>query len=311
MLQLLSGIKPEPFSIGSKTVITDESVTRDEADQDESVQQELNLDLFSQRIRTLKTMASSIFIGILIFWRTVDPYPVLFTKASYWMDSPDVKLHREIFKFTTVFLEAIILCCCYIFQSRLLAWRFLGSYSTHYWPAWRSSAVACTTSLWRSHPSCPWPTTRPFVVRSLTLCSRSWYELDLLIGLLPSLALVQLIGTIKTFGEKLTSIKEGGTAGLGSYAPAGHDTCSGSRKSRSIPKLWHNLHYCKPNRQLSFFQTGIEIQRLFRSQGFDPCNWWISFLESPLIIRSHAARCAKKTLGKFSFSLWDQVNLCS
>jgi hypothetical protein len=67
MLQLLSGIKPEPFSIGSKTVITDESVTRDEADQDESVQQELNLDLFSQRIRTLKTMASSIFIGIIFF----------------------------------------------------------------------------------------------------------------------------------------------------------------------------------------------------------------------------------------------------
>ena len=57
-MQLLRGIKPEPFSIGSKTVVTDESVTRDEADQDESVQQELNLDLFSQRVRTLKTTAS-------------------------------------------------------------------------------------------------------------------------------------------------------------------------------------------------------------------------------------------------------------
>jgi hypothetical protein len=62
MVDLLSGIEPEPFCVSSKSIVTDESVTREEAEDDDGVTSgtEIDLKLFAEQVRNLKTTVRSI-----------------------------------------------------------------------------------------------------------------------------------------------------------------------------------------------------------------------------------------------------------
>ena len=61
---MLSRFKPDPFSLGSKSVVTDESVTKDEIDQDETTGQDLNLEQFSQRVTNVKSWVNFTAINV-------------------------------------------------------------------------------------------------------------------------------------------------------------------------------------------------------------------------------------------------------
>jgi hypothetical protein len=63
LLELLSRFTPDPFSIGSKNIVTDENVTRDEADEDETSQQDVNFQLFAEQVSNLKTTVNCSSIG--------------------------------------------------------------------------------------------------------------------------------------------------------------------------------------------------------------------------------------------------------
>ena len=67
---MLSRFKPDPFSLGSKSVVTDESVTKDEIDQDETTGQDLNLEQFSQRVANIKSSVNFTTINCSnLIWR--------------------------------------------------------------------------------------------------------------------------------------------------------------------------------------------------------------------------------------------------
>jgi len=57
MAEILSRVVPHPFSVGSKSIVTDESVTRDDADEGDAgaTQGDVDLNAFAESVANLKT----------------------------------------------------------------------------------------------------------------------------------------------------------------------------------------------------------------------------------------------------------------
>ena len=55
LLEILSQFNPDPFSIGAKNIVTDESFTQDEVLENETAHEDVNFQHFAEKLKKLKT----------------------------------------------------------------------------------------------------------------------------------------------------------------------------------------------------------------------------------------------------------------